>query len=214
MRRHPSYSIGCIRLAFLAVTLFSTITEAQQPPVFDPQAETEAYLSRLSPEEQARSDAYFEGGYWLQLVGLAYGLAVAWFLLASGLSRWLRDAAERMTRFRFARSSLYVVGYSVITFLLAFPLTFYQGFVREHRYQLANQSFGPWMRDQLVGLAVGILLGALALSLLYVAIRKAGRHWWLWGAGGGLAFLVFSILISPFSSHLFSTSTGLWTMLR
>jgi len=33
----------------------------------EPAAATRAYLARLSPEERARSDAYFEGGYWIQL---------------------------------------------------------------------------------------------------------------------------------------------------
>jgi STE24 endopeptidase len=57
---------------------------AQQPlppatasagPSFDPVAATDAYLARLSPEQRQRSDAYFEGGYWLQLWGFLYGPA-------------------------------------------------------------------------------------------------------------------------------------------
>ena len=58
---------------------------------FDPAAATQEYLDRLSPDERARSDAYFEGGYWLQLWGFLDGLGVAWLLLGSGLSRRMRD---------------------------------------------------------------------------------------------------------------------------
>src|SRR6185295_3574357 len=52
--------------------------DAARAERFDPEAATEAYLARLSPQERARSDAYFEGGYWLLLWGFLYGLAVFW----------------------------------------------------------------------------------------------------------------------------------------
>ena len=54
------------RMAILALLLMSLATEISAQP-FDPDAATRAYLDRLSPEEKARSDAYFEGRYWLTL---------------------------------------------------------------------------------------------------------------------------------------------------
>src|SRR6266496_1328236 len=53
---------------------------------FDPVARTRAYLSKVPPEKKARSDAYFEGGYWLHLWSFLYGVMVAWLLLALGWS--------------------------------------------------------------------------------------------------------------------------------
>ena len=61
------------------------IPDAARPgPTFDVDKATEAYLNLLSPEQRAKSDAYFEGGYWLQLWQLLYGLAVAGLLLFFG----------------------------------------------------------------------------------------------------------------------------------
>ena len=55
-----------------------TIPEgAQAGPGFDVLRATEAWVGTLSPEQRAKSDAYFEGGYVLQLVGFLYGLGVA-----------------------------------------------------------------------------------------------------------------------------------------
>ena len=48
----------------------------------------------MTPEQRERSDAYFEGGYWLELWLFLYGLAVALLLLATGLSARLRDLAR------------------------------------------------------------------------------------------------------------------------
>jgi STE24 endopeptidase len=186
---------------------------SQQPAVdptqvaaFDPEQATAAYLARQTPEQKAKSDAYFEGGYWLQLWGFLYGLGVAWALLASGLSQRLRDAAARVTSRRPLQTWLYAVGYLLLATLLSFPLTVYQSFFREHQYGLATQGFGGWLRDQAVGLAVSLVFVPLLLLALYAALRRAPRTWWLWGAGLALAFLVFGLLIAPvYIDPLFNT---------
>ena len=46
---------------------------AQASPSFDPTVATDAYLATVPPDKRARSDAYFEGGYWLQLWNFLYG---------------------------------------------------------------------------------------------------------------------------------------------
>ncbi|HET7552737.1 MAG TPA: M48 family metallopeptidase [Gemmatimonadaceae bacterium] len=164
---------------------------------FDPEVATEAYMAKLSPEARARSDAYFEGGYWLLLAGFLYGLVVAWLLLATGLSARMRDLAGRVTGIRWLRTALYAVEYIVLTAVLTFPLTLYQGFFREHRYGLSNQSFLQWMRDEVVGLIVGIVFGVIALTIIYAVIRRAPRNWWIWGAGVAIILMVIGATIAP-----------------
>src|SRR3954463_15407416 len=50
---------------------------ALSPNPFNAEAASRAYLDRISPSQKARSDAYFEGGYWLQLWTFLYGSGVA-----------------------------------------------------------------------------------------------------------------------------------------
>jgi hypothetical protein len=47
----------------------------RQEPAFNIETATRAYLDRIPPDKKARSDAYFEGGYWLQLWQFLYGSA-------------------------------------------------------------------------------------------------------------------------------------------
>jgi len=183
-------------ILLIALALGGAAPAASQP--FDPEAATRAYLDRLSPEEKERSDAYFEGGYWLQLWGLLYGLGVAWLFLGTGLSARMRDLAERITRRGPLRTALYALQYLVVAAVLAFPLTVYTGFVREHQYDLATQGFGGWLRDWAVGLLVSlVLMSAVFLPVLYGVIRKAPRTWWVWGTGVAVVFLSLGILIAP-----------------
>ncbi len=186
--------------------MMESVPAASASPGCDPDSATQAYMARLSPEARARSDAYFEGGYWLLLWDLLYGLGVAWLLLATRLSARVRDAAERIGRRRWLAPGIYAAVYAVLVAVLAFPLTLYEGFIREHAYGLSNQSFGQWMRDELVGLAVALLLGALAAIVIYAVIRRAARTWWLWGAIVAVVLLAFGATIAPvYIAPLFNT---------
>jgi STE24 endopeptidase len=164
---------------------------------FDPDAATAAYMATLSPQAMARSDAYFEGGYWLMLWDFLLGLGVAALLLGTSLSRRMRDLAERITRVKWLQAAIYGVQYVVLTTLVLLPWAAYEGFFREHQYGMSNQTFGDWLTDWLKSLALGVIFGALALAAVYAVIRKAPRTWWLWGSLVIVGFMVFQIAISP-----------------
>jgi len=164
---------------------------------FDPEEATAAYLATLDDETRATSKEYTEGGYWLGIIGLFYGLAVAFFLLNTGLSSRLRETAERVSRRKPLQTALYGVQYILVTTILLLPLSVYSGFIREQRYGFSTQSLGGYVSDRFIGLAISLVLVSLLLVLLYGAIRRAPRTWWLWGAGVSLAFLGVVAFISP-----------------
>lgn len=182
------------------------IPEAAHPgPEFDVDRATEAYIDLLTPEQRALSDGYFEGGYWLQLWGLLYGLGVAAFLLWSGISRRMRDFARRLSQRPGLSTAIYIVQYILIGFVLGFPLSWYQDFLREHQYGLATHGFGGWFGDQAKGLMVGLIIGTLVLTLLYSAVRRAGARWWIWASAGAFVLSLLLNMIAPvFISPLFN----------
>ena len=160
-------------------------------------AATQAYLDRLPADVVARSNAYFEGGYWLQLWNFVLGLAISWLLLRRQISARVRDACLRIGRFGAVRDALYGVFFSIASFVLSLPLTIYQGFFREHQYEMATQTFVPWLVDQLVMLGAQTAAFALALAVLYAVIRRTGERWWVWGTVATMAMLVFVVMVGP-----------------
>lgn len=194
-------------------TMPSVVTvppEAQPSANFNVDAATRAYLAQIPPSAKARSDAYFEGGYWLVLWDFLYGVIVALVLLNLRWSAAFRNLAERMSRFKPLQTVIYWAQYVVVTAVVAFPLTVYEGFFREHKYGLATQTFGPWLGDQLKGLLVGLVLGALAATVLFGVVRRLPRTWPLWGAIVAIVFFIFGILISPvYIAPLFNKYTRL-----
>ncbi|HEY8716445.1 MAG TPA: M48 family metallopeptidase [Candidatus Acidoferrum sp.] len=166
-------------------------------PAFDVHAAVEQYLAKMPADQRARSNAYYEGGYWMQLWDFVATLLVMGILLGFGWSARMRDFAERVTRFRLLQTAIYWVEFIVLTSLLTFPLTVYEGYVREHKYGLLNQTFGPWMRDQLVMLAVSVVLGGIVIVPLFALVRRLGKNWWVWGAVVSMVFSAFVGLIAP-----------------
>ena len=179
---------------------------AQASAHFDPVAATNAYLATVPVDKRVRSDAYFEGGYWLLLWDFLATTAVYLLLLGTGWSARMRDLAERVTRFRWLQTFLYWLQFFVVTFTLLFPLTVYEGFVREHAYGLATQRFGSWLGDELKTLGVGVVFGGIFAVAIYGVLRRAGARWWIWGSGVTIAFLAIAAVISPvYIAPLFNT---------
>jgi Zn-dependent protease with chaperone function len=222
----PVINVGMTRhsiLLALAISLISlSIAFSQETPSpapaptpaattqsaqgFDPAAATNAWLATVPPNKRAKSNAYFEGGYWLILWNFLVSAAIMIFLLISRVSARLRDFAQRHLRFKALQIALYAIGFVLITFVLSFPLEVYQNFFREHAYGLATQTFGPWFRDELVALAVQLVFITILLIAAYAVFRRAPRSWWLWGTGLVVIFLMIAMLVGPvFIDPLFNT---------
>jgi STE24 endopeptidase len=192
------------------IVALQSIPEAAAAVPLDVNAATRAYLDTVSPAARAASDAYFEGGYVLQLVDFLVGGAIGVALLHTGFSARMRDLAARVTRSRFVHVALYWALYLAVTTVLGFPLQVYEGYFREHAYGLSNMSFGAWLGDEAKGLGMAVVLGGIAVPLLYAILRKARRTWWVWGAIASMGFAVFVLAISPvFLAPVFNSYTRL-----
>ena len=202
---------GFLRLLpwlLLALGLATAVHAAPAP--FDPLVETQKYLSTLPAEARAKSDAYFEGGYWMLLGELIVTLLATWIFFKFGWVQKIRDLAERRFKNRFLQGVLFVVLLLVVNALLTLPWDFYQGFVREHQYGLSNLSAAGWFGEHLKGLLVALVFISPVVALLYAGIRRCGNRWWIVAAVATPFFMFLGLVISPvFISPLFNTYKNL-----
>jgi len=205
--------IVLVLLSFLmlsALVLSATPQAGTSSPAFDVKTATDAYLNSVPAADRLRSNAYFEGGYWLLLWDFLAGAVVAILLLWTRLSSKMRDLAERITRFKPLQTFLYWVQYLVLTSVVMSPLSIYEGFFHELKYGLMNQTFASWFGDQLIGMAVGLVLGGLLVMALAGVVRRLPNTWWIWGAAVSVLFLAFVSLIAPvYIAPLFNKYTKL-----
>src|SRR3954463_5532400 len=83
-------------------------------PGFGPEVATRAYLATLQGAARAKSDAYFEGGYWLLLWGALVGVASHWLMLRMAWSAAWRDWAGRVTKRPWLQPAVYALPYVVL----------------------------------------------------------------------------------------------------
>ena len=200
-----------VRLVIFVVALacFSNTLSAQEPPspspgpvaiptgITDPAGATRAWLDTIPPDEKARSDAYFEGGYWLILWSFLVTAAIALLLLTTGLSVRIRDLAARLTRFRSIQAGIYGIGFAIVTAMLSFPLNFYEGFVREHQYRMSNQTFWGWFGEWLNAAAIAVVILTISLAILYRIFQATERTWWIWGTVFGIILVTIGGMAAP-----------------
>jgi STE24 endopeptidase len=199
-----------IFLLFILCAIVSLNIHAQVPDslkqmqTFNVDSATEHWLNTLMPAQRAKSDAYFEGGYWLLLWSTLYAVLVGAVFLLTGLSRRIKNLVSRVGNVNL-QNLFYALIYILLSWVLLFPMSVYEGYIREHKYDLSNLSFGGWLKEDLIGLGIMVLFGSIILMLVYIAMRRAEKRWWLWGAGICIAFGAFAAFIAPvFLAPLFN----------
>ena len=177
---------------------------------FDVETATRAWLDTLQGPARAKSDAYFEGGYWLILWGTVVSVLIDGLLLRFGLSARFRNLGERLFKRPAGVTWITALCYSLAGTVLTLPWSIYTGFVRERRYDLMNQSLGEWLLDMVKSAGIGLVIFPLLVMAVYAVIRRFPKNWWVMATGVIAAFLAFGMLIGPvYIAPLFNTYTEL-----
>jgi len=179
--------------------------EAEWGPTFDAARATDAYIATIPAADREKSDAYFEGGYWIDLWGTLLAVLIAWLLLHTRISAGLRDFAERRTRGPFRQTLIYAALLFLVLAVINLPWDLYVGYFREHDYAMSNHTLGSFLGDWAKGLALGVTIGALAIGGLYAIVRRVRERWVYWATGATAVFMLFVIMVNPvFVAPLFN----------
>ena len=162
---------------------------------FDPAAATRAYIDGLGPEALAKAASYTVGSEWLSLWGVVVAALVT--LLFVRLRILDRLDAKLAKRGWAVRTFLLCAAFMLLSALVTLPWDLYTGWWRETAYGRTSQPLGDYLGQGAIGIAIGVLFGALFFLGIYALIRRAGKRWWIWS--GGLAALAISVmlLVSP-----------------
>ena len=66
----------------------------------------------------------------------------------------------------------YTLIYVPLTALLTLPITFYEGFYREHQYGLSNLSFLGWFGETVLSVGVDMGIVGIAVTGRYAILRR------------------------------------------
>jgi len=128
-------------------------------------------------------------------------LSFAAVLLARPLDDWLKDW-PLLARFASLRLVVFFVLLTLLHMLVSLSLSFYAGYILEHRFHLSTLSVGGWLRRYLKRNLLGLLLGTVLILGLYWLIWTTHGWWWLAAAGAFFCVTIlmgqiFPVLIMP-----------------
>jgi STE24 endopeptidase len=193
-----------------AIVYYLNKTVSESPMAFDPELATQAWMATLNGAARAKSDAYFEGGYWLILWGALAAIIADLVILRLGWAAALSARVRRVTARPALQSLLFALPYAVLSALLIVPLTIYEEFFRERQYGLLNQGFGEWAGEALLALGINALVFGLLFTGVHAVIRRSPRDWWAGAAGVCIAGLILFVAIAPvYVQPLFNDYTSL-----
>jgi Zn-dependent protease with chaperone function len=157
------------------------------------------YLAEMRAGFTPQNRAYWRTQVFLAFVSPLVSIGVALLVLFTGLSARLRDIAATLSSSRWLQLLVFFTLYTLIVYVVTFPLDWYEGYALEHQYGLSTQTFAAWIADEGKELLVGVVLLAVVpiLWLAYRRIEKSPRRWWLWFAVATLPLVLAVALIEP-----------------
>jgi STE24 endopeptidase len=154
---------------------------------------TESHLQADTPEVRE----YNRARRWVELGDLVVSFGFLIVLLATGWTKTLSGLATRLGRDHYALDLFfYVMFLSLASKVLGFSLDFY-GFRLEHRFNLSNQRLGSWLKDELKGWVLGLVLASFLAEIVYALIRISPPYWWILGWLIFMGLFIFFAQIAP-----------------
>lgn len=183
-----------VRHALLFAVLFAGVTQPS-PPAF-PQGASPSNGSRasqtarpakpagldyeLGPQFRDRAIEYSRTRYALYFAGVAFSFLIYFLLWAGKCGVRIRNGVRRISARHFVQTLIFVPLFLAAVSLLEFPLDYYSGFVVEHRFNLATQSFASWLADWGKSFAVSAAFMVFIICVLRLIIRRSPRRWWFY----------------------------------
>jgi STE24 endopeptidase len=117
------------------------------------------------------------------------------FWLAQPVDAWLSGTLGLANR--WLRLAVFFLLLVLGNLMASFPLSWYGGFVLEHKYKLSRQTLARWLGRYGLQHLLATLLGLLLVEGLFVTIVWADRFWWLVAALAVFAVTVVLGQLAP-----------------
>ena len=193
-----------MKLVFMLMLMLLVMLTTQPSSAQEPDAQRDTITAASEdhgpvpvpiPSEKAMD--YYRSGNVLWIVDALWGLLIPALFLFTGFSARIRNWAQKIGKRWFFIIGIYFILFSIIMFVIGLPLSYYEEYVRQHAYDLSNQTFGKWAGDSFKSLMVEIIIGFLFLWIPYLLLKKSPKRWWLYVGILAVPSLFLLIIVTP-----------------
>lgn len=180
-----------------ATATLSIPPESAWGSTFDVGRATDAYIATIPADDRAKSDAYYEGGYWIEFWSALITVAVCVLLLRLRFAARVRDFAAARGGGPFVQALAVAAAFVAALSLLTLPWSFYTGYLREHQYGMSNYTAGGFLGEWALSVAISTVFLGLAIGGLYMLVRRVRERWVWWATGFTAAMILFVFTVQP-----------------
>jgi len=146
----------------------------------------------LDKGKQEQAKRYEKENRLLGLIGTLFSLAVLLIFYHSGFSAILsqnhQGGGPLILTYLF-----YIAVFQFCLFFLSLPLSFYSGYIHEHKWNFSNHTKKSWFLEKIKSFFVGLVLMWIVLGLLFWIWDVLPQYWWL---AAGLGMVLFSVVFA------------------
>jgi STE24 endopeptidase len=154
----------------------------------------EDYMTPPEDKEtlEKKSKRYARTRHILSVLNLVLAFGFLVFMVLC-LTIPVREFARGLADGYYQQLGVYYACFWLLMFVVGLPLDFYSGYILEHAYELSNQSFFGWARNELKGLGLGLAVTLPMVEAVYFVIRNYPEYWWVLA---GVLFTLASVVLA------------------
>jgi len=187
--------LSLLALVTLAPSLgCSTTTPTEARAIAAAQSDHSAYT--LPPAKLAKATSIARFYDALYFVSTAWGILSLFLILRLGIAARMSHLASSLAANRWAQSAIFLLQLLLLITLLDLPLRLWA----HHASVGFGFSIQPWLSwslDQAKSFLLTYAIAVPAAILLFYLVRRFPRRWWLWLWFPTIAFVLFSIFLTP-----------------
>lgn len=150
--------------------------------------------------------------HFISFASIPLEWAVYLFVLLSGFSHWLRNLAERLSRFFIVQMFICFLALTLVSAFIFLPIDFVS-YQISLAYGISVQPVQDWLKDQAISMGVDGLIGFISMTAIFFFIRRNPKHWWFPVWLLSVPFIIFMmyvqpVVIDPLYNHFQSLQDG------
>ena len=130
-------------------------------------------------EKQKLAKKYSRRKQTISVIETMIFFAIILILLFTGLSKEFERIALSYTSNNYLVLLIFLGIIGISESIITFPLSFYSGYILEHKYQLSNQTLFIHLKEKLKGLLVGVVIGIPLILIFFFILRTYENYWWV-----------------------------------
>jgi Zn-dependent protease with chaperone function len=150
----------------------------------------------LPPDLYRKARHLAQIAFWGQIVLFLYSIVVLLVILKWRLARKYRAWAEEASSNRFLQAAIFSPLILLTIAILESPGDIGQHWV-SRKFGLSVQGWGSWSWDWTKSQIIAVIIGIIVIWILFAAIRKSPRRWWLWFWIASLPLIVLATFLQP-----------------